>query len=144
MEQMDDIIIETVIPANIQKLWQAWTNRELIMEWFGSDPGGKVCDAKLDPREGGHFEISFCDADGTEHTCSGIYKEVKAFHKLAFTWHWKSEPGIESFVMVTFSPENDHCRMKLEHMNTGNESKHAYLRGWQSTFDKLEKLVSHS
>ncbi len=59
METADKITIETTIHASIEKVWKAWTDPALIMNWFGSDPGGKVLEARLDVRPGGRFEITF-------------------------------------------------------------------------------------
>lgn len=65
------IFIEKVFKSSIEKIWEAWTNPNLIMNWFGSDPKGKGLKAELDVRPGGYFEITFQDSDRTEHTCSG-------------------------------------------------------------------------
>ena len=55
---------------------------------------------QLGLRRGGSFEVSFMDSDGTEHTCSGVYADVQPETKLSFSWRWKSEPGVETFVSV--------------------------------------------
>jgi uncharacterized protein YndB with AHSA1/START domain len=135
------ILIETTFKTTIEKLWDAWTSPTLIMNWFGSDPKGKVLKAALDTRPGGKFEITFQDSDQTEHTCSGIYHEVQALRKLTFSWQWKSEPGVESFIILLLTPEGQSTRMQFEHKNFGNHSKHDYIKGWQNTFSKLERLL---
>jgi uncharacterized protein YndB with AHSA1/START domain len=138
----DTITIETIIKAPIQNVWKAWTDPFLILNWFGSDPNGKGVKAKLDVRRGGAFEISFQDSDQTEHTCRGVYVDVQEFSKLSFTWTWKSEPGVESFVTVALAPENNHTRMLFQHAHIGTASKHNYLNGWQATFAKLEQMLT--
>ena len=97
--------------------------------------------AELDVRPGGHFEISFQDSDLTGHTCSGIYDEVRVLSKLTFSWQWKSEPGVQSFIILLLNPESKSTRMQFEHMNPGSGSKHDYVKGWQNTFSKLERLL---
>jgi uncharacterized protein YndB with AHSA1/START domain len=135
------IFIETTFKSSIEKIWEAWTNPNVIMKWFGSDPEGKGLNAELDVRPGGSFEITFRDADLTEHTCSGIYDEVYVLRKLTFSWRWKSEPGVESFVILLLTPEGKSTRMQFEHKNLGSGSKHNYAKGWQNTFSKLERLL---
>ena len=88
------VFLEIAFKCSIEKMWDAWTNPALIMKWFGSDPEGKGLKAALDVRQGGSFEITFQDADLTEHTCSGVYDEVDMLRKLTFRWQWKSEPGV--------------------------------------------------
>ena len=137
----DALFIETTIYVSIEKVWEAWTEPSVIMKWFGSDPNGEVLRAKLEVRPGGSFEVTFRDSDQTEHTCSGIYNEVKKLSKLAFSWHWKSEPGVESFIVLLLTEEGETTKMQFEHMNLGSGSKHNYVKGWQSTFLKLEQLL---
>ena len=135
------IFLETTFNSSIEKVWEAWTNPNLIMNWFGSDPEGKGLKAELDVRQGGYFEITFQDSDLTEHTCSGIYDEVRILSKLTFSWRWKSEPGVESFITLLLTPEGNSTNMQFEHKNPGSGSKHDYAKGWQNTFLKLERLL---
>ena len=138
----DKVTIEIPINAPLEKLWKAWTDPALISKWFGSDPDGKVMNAELDVRTGGTFEVTFKDSDKTEHTCSGVYKDVQEFRKLVFTWAWKSEPGVESLVTVQLTPDISFTRMFFEHARLGTASRHNYLSGWKSTFAKLERVLS--
>jgi uncharacterized protein YndB with AHSA1/START domain len=140
-KKKDSIFIEMAIHASVEKVWEAWTEPSIIMNWFGSDPKGEVLGAILDVRPGGSFEVTFKDSDHTEHTCSGIYNEIEKFSKLSFSWHWKSEPGVESFIILLLTAEGKSTRMQFEHMNFGSGSKHDYIKGWESTFFKLERLL---
>ena len=135
------IFFETTFNSSIERVWEAWTNPMHLMNWFGSDPKGKVLKAELDVRSGGYFEVTFQDSDLTEHTCSGIYDEVRTLNKLTFSWQWKSEPGIESFIILLLTSEGKSTRMQFEHKNLGSGSKHNYAKGWQNTFSKLERLL---
>jgi uncharacterized protein YndB with AHSA1/START domain len=137
----NSIAIEATINAPIEKVWQAWTEADKVVKWFGSDPNGSGKAARLDVRPGGSFEVTFNNSDGAEHTCSGVYADVEPFTKLTFSWTWKSEPGVESFVTVLLSPEGNHTRMNFEHANLGSASEHDYLYGWNSTFLKLDRLL---
>ena len=137
----DSVFIETTIQVSVDKVWEAWTEPSVIMKWFGSDPKGKVLSAKLDVNPGGSFEVVFKDADQTEHTCYGTYSEIEKLSKLTFTWHWKSEPNVESFIVLLLSEEGKSTKMQFEHMNFGDGSKHDYVKGWQSTFLKLKRLL---
>jgi uncharacterized protein YndB with AHSA1/START domain len=144
MTDDSSIFLEASFHSSIEKVWEAWTNPAKVMKWFGSDPKGKVLRAELDVRPGGYFEVTFQDADLTEHTCSGIYNEVVKPHKLAFSWQWKSEPGFTSFVIVLLTSEGHRTKMQFEHKNLGSGSKHNYAKGWESTFSKLERLLDVS
>jgi len=138
----NSIILEIKIHAPIQEVWRAWTDPALILKWIGSDPEGEGLKAQMDVRPGGTYEISFRGSDRVEHTCFGIYTEVKEFRKLIFSWEWKSEPGVESFVEIELTSDNDHTLMQFEHSHVGSRSMHNYVAGWKATFEKLEQLLN--
>lgn len=136
------ITIETLFKSPIEKIWQAWTDPDLVLQWFGSDPDGCGINAKLDVQPGGNFEVTFQDADGTQHTCFGKYVEVSKPNKLSFTWAWKSELGFESVVTVLLTAREQTTHQHFEHAGLGNPSIHNYLKGWTTTFEKLGKLLT--
>lgn len=138
----DRIRIETIFNAPADIVWKAWTDPRVILQWFGSDPKGEGLKANMDVRVNGSFEISFKDSDGTEHTCGGVYTDVREFNQLVFTWHWKNEPGVESLVIILLSKQGNNTRMNFEHANVGNASRHNYLIGWKTTFEKLDRLLA--
>lgn len=143
IKENDKVNIGFTIHAPIETVWAAWTTPTLISGWFGSDPSGEVLNAKLDVRPGGSFEITFKDSDETEHTGSGIYEDVQAYSRLTFSWTWKSEPGIESFVTITLISQNESTHMLFEHRDLGTGSRHDYLNGWTAAFNKLERLLTN-
>jgi len=136
--------IKYLLNASPEIIWKAWTDPALILHWFGSDPNGKGLSAQMDVRSSGAFEVSFADGDGTVHTCSGIYVDVDKPRKLSFTWSWKSEPGIESFVTVLLIPIQEKTEMQFEHSNLSDGSQHNYEKGWSSTFLKLERMIRNN
>jgi uncharacterized protein YndB with AHSA1/START domain len=140
--EKDTISIDIVINAPAEMVWKAWTDPNTILNWFGSDPEGRGLKATTNPQAGGSYEISFCNRDGTEFTCFGKYVDVQPYRKLSFSWEWKNEPGVESYVTIIFTPENNRTRMQFEHSHVGTESAHNYLEGWNSTFAKLGRLVT--
>src|SRR5260221_8502475 len=102
--EKDIVTIEKIFDVPIMNMWNAWTDPSVVIKWFGSEPGGEVLEAKLDVKPGGRFKITFRNPDQTEHTCSGVYAEVVEFSKLSFSWEWKSEPGVVSFVTMLLTP----------------------------------------
>jgi uncharacterized protein YndB with AHSA1/START domain len=138
----DAITIAIAINAPIEKVWDAWTDAAVVCNWFGSDPRGAVLAAKLNVYPGGSYEISFRDEDHTEHTCSGMYVDVQEHSKLTFTWTWKSEPAVTSFVTVALRAKDNGTLMQFEHRDIGTASAHNYLNGWKATFSKLEQLLA--
>lgn len=141
MATPDSVFLEVTFKGPVEKIWEAWTNPLLILNWFGSDHNGKGLKAELDVQPGGQFEITFQDGNLTEHTCSGVYHQVEFLSRLTFTWQWKNEPGVESFITVLLTPEGGFTRMQFEHKHLGVDSQHDYAVGWQRTFSKLENFL---
>lgn len=137
----DQVAIDTLLHAPVAEVWKAWTTPDTILQWFGSDPGGSGVKARIDLRVGGHYEISFQNADQTQFTCLGVYAEVQEFQKLAFNWMWENEPGVISQVTVLLAPEGEFTQMHFEHRDLGTASAHDYLPGWQRTFVKLDRML---
>ena len=132
----------TLLDAPVELVWNAWTNADIIKKWFGSDPQGVVTKARLDVREGGRFEISFRDSDGTEHTCFGEFKEVETFKNFIASWEWKNEPGNVSIVSLWLGSEGNQTKMLFSHTGLSGASAHNYQSGWQRTFEKLRLVLS--
>ena len=134
-------LVTTTINTSVEKVWKAWTTPDLILKWFGSDPGGTGIEAKLDVQPGGYFEVTFKDSDGSEHTCYGNYNVVEKFKTLTFSWTWKTEPDNESFVSLEFLTTSDGTVINLEHADLWAESEHDCQMGWQGAFSKLKSLL---
>ena len=146
MASPDDSLLslERRFDASPTELWQAWTEPQWVRRWFGSDPAGTVSHARLDVRVGGSFEVTFANSDGTEHTCSGDYTVVEPPAHLAFTWRWRSEPGVETSIHLRFIPVNGGTLQHFEHRGLGAATSHNYAIGWQSTLDKLARTLKPS
>ncbi len=48
----DNIRIDMSFTASIEKIWNAWTDPRLILQWFGSDPNAKGIIAQMNVHPG--------------------------------------------------------------------------------------------
>lgn len=71
----DSVKIHWIFNATKRSVWNAWTNPDTIKLWFGSDLNGKGISAEVDLWEGGEYEVTFQNSDGSEYTCFGKYLE---------------------------------------------------------------------
>lgn len=123
------------------KVWQAWTDSSIANLWFGSDPNGKVLDAKFDVRINGSFSVTFVNSDGSEFTAQGIYKEIDEPKRLIFTWGWTNPQESAELISLQFTPDEHRTVMTFEISNIDPNTLHNYEEGWRSTFQKLEKAL---
>ncbi len=130
------------LKATPAKVFQAWTDPEKIVRWFG--PHETVANsvrAEVDLRPGGRYRMNFDTLDGERHQVGGVYREVAPDSRLVFTWAWHSTPERESLVTVTIVPDGDGSLLTLHHEQFFDQkARDGHERGWTGTLDKLERF----
>lgn len=130
-------------PVACEKVWQAWTDPQVLTRWFG--PGDTRCvdHARLDVREGGAYHIRFFTEDGQDHDVSGVYQEVVPHRKLSFTWAWKSTPERVSLVTISLRPVDGGTELDFVHERFfDQQARDNHARGWGAAFGKLDALLA--
>lgn len=129
--------------ASPAQVFDAWTDPEKIVHWFG--PGDTRCvhEAKIDARPGGRFWVRFSTEDGEEHGVGGVYREFVPNAKLVFTWAWRTMPERESLVTVTLKPDGDGTVLILTHEQFADEpARDRHRVGWTGALDNLERYLT--
>ena len=135
------ITIERIFDAQVELLWDCWTQPEYIEQWFGSDPYGTVQKVNIDLTAGGKFRIRFSDSDTSVHTATGEYLNIDKYRNLKMTWEWEREPNQVSELNIDFIPMNDKTKIILTHSNLVFETIHNYELGWNGAFDKIDNKI---
>lgn len=136
------------LKAAPEKVYQAWTQPEQMMRWWGVTPHPNKPVAETDLRVGGRFRVQFWGLDGEHHSVGGIYRELVPNRRLVFTWSWQSTPERESQVTVDIKPvvlegEGDGSLLTLTHEQFFDEkARDDHGRGWGFALDNLEKLFA--
>ncbi len=99
--------------------------------------------AELDVRVGGRFRIVFGGAEGREHECAGIYREVVPNEKLVFTWCWpNSTPERVSLVTIVFRAAGGGTELEFRHEQFFDEAaRDGHRRGWGESFARLDAFL---
>ena len=79
-----ELVLTRIIDAPREKLFRAWTDPELLKQWFAPLPW-TISAAELDLRPGGTALVVMRDPDGNEYPNRGIYLEVVENERLVFT-----------------------------------------------------------
>lgn len=148
MKQLEEIQIEVTrtFDAPLELLWQAWTEPEHFMKWYGPQ-GFTTPTCEIDLREGGKHLWSMQSPDGNQMFFTGVYKEVTPMDRLVYTdassdseGNLKSmeEGGVhdEMDVTVTFAHNDGKTTVTVSHVGYGDGAKYAGM-GWEQAFDKL-------
>ena len=134
------ITLKRRLNASPAKVYEAWTDPEKIVRWFGPAQviAGSVR-ADIDARIAGRYRISFDMEDGEHHEVGGVYREMVPNQRLTFSWAWYSTPERESQVTISLKPDGDGTLLTLHHEQLLDQAaRDGHENGWISTLDKLE------
>jgi uncharacterized protein YndB with AHSA1/START domain len=79
-----DLVLERVVDAPSNLVWEAWTRPEHLKKWFCPLPW-KTIECEIDLHPGGIFRTVMRGPDGQEVNNCGCYLEVIENEKLVFT-----------------------------------------------------------
>lgn len=99
-----EIRIERVFNATRERVWRAYTDRALVVQWWGR--GNTLVIERMDVERGGHWRYVENAPDG-KHGFEGRYREVTPPERLVFTFEWDGMPGHVSVSTTTFEDLGD-------------------------------------
>ena len=79
-----ELVLTRIIDVPREKLYRAWTDAEVLKQWFAPRPFTTPV-AELDVRAGGANRIVMRDAEGNDYPNAGVYLEVVPNEKIVFT-----------------------------------------------------------
>jgi uncharacterized protein YndB with AHSA1/START domain len=131
-----------------ERVFDAWTNPEVLKRWWAAGATWDTPVAEVDPRQGGSYRLSMRTDTGEVHTVRGEYQEVRPPERLAYTWSWEEGPepamaGSEhTLVVIDFVEDGDGTLVKLTHSGFANEQlRDMHVQGWQAVLANLESRV---
>jgi uncharacterized protein YndB with AHSA1/START domain len=145
-----ELVLTRIIPAPREKLYRAWTEPELLKQWFAPAPYTTPV-AELDVRPGGASLFVMRDPDGNDLPNPGMFLEVVPNERLVFTdaytgdWQPSAKPFMT--VILTFEPAPGGTRYtaRVRHWSADDRKLHeemGFHEGWGQCADQLEALVA--
>jgi uncharacterized protein YndB with AHSA1/START domain len=133
------LIARRTIRANVQRVFDAWTQPEQLRAWWGPRP--VTCsDAEVDLRVGGRFRIANALPDGGTVTIHGEFRVVEPPRKLVYTWRMDDGTLESSLVTVTFEPRGEGTEVVVVHEDIPSEPvRESHDNGWRGCLDGLER-----
>ncbi len=145
-----DLILTRIIDAPPEKVFRAWTEPDLLKQWFAPLPWTTPA-AETDVRPGGASLIVMRGPDGKEFPNRGVYLEVVKNQRLVFTDAYTKawEPSEKPFMTVILTFENDGGKTKytalVRHWTVADREAHekmGFHQGWGMCTDQLAALVA--
>jgi uncharacterized protein YndB with AHSA1/START domain len=143
-----ELMIERIIYAPPALVFRAWTDPDLIVQWF-TPPPWSTASATIDLRVGGESLIVMRDPEGNLHPNPGVFLHVDAPHRListdAFLAGWL--PSSQAFMTLdlSFTPveQGTHYRAVVRHWSAEDRANHeqmGFYAGWGRTTEQLAEL----
>ena len=144
-----DLVLTRLIDAPPYRVFQAWTDPELLKQWFAPRPW-TISVAELDVRPGGSNLVVIRDPDGNDFPNRGVYLEVVENERLvitdAFTEDWTPSEKAFMTVELTLAEEGGKTRYTAiaRHWSADDRATHEQMgfhEGWGQCADQLEALL---
>jgi uncharacterized protein YndB with AHSA1/START domain len=145
-----ELTLTRLIDAPREKLYRAWTDPQLLKQWFAPLPYTTPV-AELDVRPGGSAFIVMRGPDGKDLPNRGVYLDVVPNQRListdAYSKAW--EPAAKPFMtlIITFEDEGGKTRYtaRVRHWTVADRETHekmGFHQGWGICADQLTALVA--
>lgn len=161
----DGITITRVFNAPREKVWQAWTDPEMVKKWWGPE-GFWAPSIQIDLRVGGKYIYGMHGPKDSQWDrdmySSGIFKEIVPMEKIVTTDYFSDKDGnklepsaegqdkdfpTEMTVTITFEDAGEgKTKLTIFYPRAENEKqfeamlKSGMKEGWQSSLNKLAQL----
>lgn len=152
-----DLVLERTVPVPPDRVWAAWTDPELLMQWFTPAPWKTVA-ADLDVRPGGRFLTTMESPEGEQFPNAGCYVQAEPNRLLVFTSVMTEDfrpvapsngaGDLPFTARIELEPSADggtHYRAIAMHASEDACKQHAdmgFADGWGAALDQLVTLMS--
>ena len=157
MTEANQVMFERTYAAPLEKVWQAWTEPELLKKWWGPD-NVSIPECEVDLRVGGRFYIvmeageAMGEYQGTRWPMDAKYTEVEPKAKLSYAskaWTEGDEDAttIDQTAELTLREEDGKTKMVLRvTVNSVGPKAGAAIAGmtygFNQQFDKLAVFLT--
>ena len=130
------ITVETVVKADLNKVWGAWNDPEAIKQWNAASEDWHTTQSTIELREGGRFSARMEAKDGSAgFDFEGTYTRIVP-HKLI---EYRMSDGRD--VTVEFKPDAGRVVVKETFEAEGENPPEVQRQGWQAILDNFARHV---
>jgi uncharacterized protein YndB with AHSA1/START domain len=145
-----DLVLTRLIDAPREKLYRAWTEPEILKEWFAPKPW-TTPRVETDIRVGGSSLFVMASPDGKEYPNHWVCLEVAKNEKLVFTDAYVSAwvPSAKPFMTAILSFEKEGAKTRytarVRHWTAEDKAAHekmGFHGGWGQCTDQLAAIAA--
>ncbi len=138
------LTIKKVFDAPVEIVWDAWTQTDNIVQWWGP-PGMTIKVIEHHFTVGGRWKFSMPMPNGGEFISEGVYKEIIPLQKIVTSAAFiPMTNNVE--LHVSFKADGDKTHFEFSVVHESEEycqaqEKMGFYNGWGSAFARLEETV---
>jgi uncharacterized protein YndB with AHSA1/START domain len=140
-----EIHAERWFDAPRDRVWQAFTDPELVPQWWGPRSTTTTVD-KMEVKPGGAWRFVGRSEDGSEDGFRGEYREVNEPESITWTFEWEGMPGHVSVETATFTEQDGGTLISTVTVFDSQEDRDGMLqsgmeKGMRETYERLAELL---
>ena len=147
----DQIVVEGYFAASPAKVFEAWTDPNIVVKWFGR-ASNSLHSATIDLRPGGAWRFLKSKDDDKSIGFEGQYQDIQPSEKLVFSWahviahaNGEREATPYSRVEVIFTPKGRGTHVRLVHSAIrSQDARRGIGGGWEAAFTFLVNALEES
>jgi uncharacterized protein YndB with AHSA1/START domain len=138
----DTIVQEITIKGSAERIFEALTNPDQRVRWWGAEGRFQTTHMESDLRLGGKWIMRGIGVGGKPFTVAGEYRQIERPRLLVFTWlpSWQ-EDATESTVRFDLEEKGGVTTVRLTHSGLASESSRASHKGWPQILTLLQAYV---
>ena len=141
----NELVMTRDIAAPRERVFAAWTDARQASRWWAPHDFTPLS-CEMDVRPGGTWRRRMRGPGGAVFTKHGVYREVVAPERLAFTYITEDAAGIvdpETLVTVTFADLGGRTRLTLRHAAFETDSARIdHQGGWSGALERFAAFVA--
>jgi len=134
-QQIVKITVETKVRAPIQRVWQAYTTPEDIVQWNAASDDWHTTQASVDLRVGGAFSSRMEAKDGSfGFDFAGTYTEIIPHRVIGYSFG-------ERVARIEFAEQAEGVTVRVSFDAESTHSNEEQQAGWQAILDNFARHV---
>lgn len=147
----DPIVVEGYYAASPARVFEAWTDPDIVVKWFGQRPNS-LHSASIDLRRGGVWRFLKSKDEDKSVGFEGQYLDILPDEKLVFSWahviahaNGEREATPYSRVEVNFTPKGKGTYVRLVHSAVRDQdARRGIGGGWEAAFASMVNALDKS
>jgi uncharacterized protein YndB with AHSA1/START domain len=137
-----EVVITRVFDAPRALVFKAYTDRNLIPQWWGPERFTTLID-KMDVKPGGLWRFVQSDAAGNEYAFHGVYHEVLSPERIVDTFEFEGTPGHVSLETCTLEEIGGKTTMTGRSVFQTVEDRDGMLKSGmeEGVFESMDRLA---